>query len=336
MNETDGLELPATQKNLLQMARQGMLDLRGYERALKIIGFTPNTQKWNRFLDVLLLVLGAGLTVCGIYFFFAYNWAEMHRFVKMGIVGVLLLGLVIATSRLPEEKLPAKITLTVAGVLIGALLAVYGQVYQTGADSYKLFLGWVILMAGWVFVSKFTPMWFIWILLIDTTLILYWDQMVSWRSPQYSAIQLWGFAINGLFVLAWELFSGKTDWLVSRWTPRILSLINFYIVTAAATIFVSEGLDDDPYTLATSVVWLVFLPAMIYVYSQKKLDLFMLTLSAISLMTVFTTWVANQLDQSNFNNDFVPLILGLLIVGQTALVVTLLLRVSKSRKEVEQ
>ncbi len=336
MNETDGLELPATQKNLLQMARQGIFDLRGYERALKIIGFTPNTQKWNRFLDVLLLVLGAGLTVCGIYFFFAYNWAEMHRFVKLGIVGVLLLGLVIASSRLPEEKLPAKITLTVAGVLVGALLAVYGQVYQTGADSYKLFLGWVILMAGWVFVSKFTPMWFIWILLIDTTLILYWGQMVSDSSPHFLAILLWGFAINGLFVLAWEFFSNKTDWLVSRWTPRLLSLVNFFIVTAAATIFVSDGLGDDPYILAMAVVWLVFVPAMIYVYSQKKLDLFMLTLSAISVMTVFTTWVASQLDQSNFNYDFVPLILGLLIVGQTALVVTLLLRVSKSRKEVEQ
>lgn len=334
MNETDGLELPATQKNLLQMARQGMLDLRGYERALKIIGFTPNAQKWNRFLDVLQLVLGAGLTVCGIYFFFAYNWAEMHRFVKLGIVGVLLLGLVIAASRLPEDKLPSKIALTVAGVLIGALLAVYGQVYQTGADSYKLFLGWVVLMAGWVFVSKFTPMWFIWILLIDTTLILYWDQMISWNSPQYYAIMIWGFAIQGLFVLVWELFSGKTDWLVSRWTPRLLSLVNFYIVTAAATMFVIGGLDEDPYILASAAIWVVFVPAMIYVYSQKKLDLFMLTLSAISVMTVFDTWVGNWL--TDLTNDFAPLLIGLLIVGETALVVTLLLRVSKSQKEVEQ
>jgi len=336
MNETDGLELPATQKNLLQMARQGALDLPGYERALKIIGFIPDKHKWNRFLDTLLLVLGAGLTVCGIYFFFAYNWAEMHRFVKLGIVGVLLLGLAIATSSLPEKKLPSKITLTVAGVLIGALLAVFGQVYQTGADSYKLFLGWVVLMAGWVFISKFTPMWFIWILLIDTTLLLYWDQMIPYSSPHYLSILLWGFAINGLFMLAWELFSSKTDWLVSRWTPRLLSLVNFYIVTAAATMFVSDGWDDDPYILASAAIWLVFVPAMIYVYSQKKLDLFMLTLSAISLMTVFTTWVGYQLGESNITEDFIPLIVGLLIVGQTALVVTLLLRVSKSQKEAEQ
>lgn len=329
MKETDTVDVPASQKNLLHLAQNGVLDLRAYERALKIIGFTPDARKWNRFLDILLLVLGAGLMVSGIYFFFAYNWADMHRFVKLGIVEALILGMVVATSRLAPTNLPGKITLTVAGVLIGALLAVYGQIYQTGADAYTLFLGWTLLMAGLVFVSRFTPMWFIWILLVNTTLLLYWDQMVEYNSPIFTAIYLWGFVVNGLFILAWEFFSRRTDWLVSRWTPRVLSIAVFYVITAPALILVTGEWqwNRDPLVLSMSILFVIFIPIVIYVYSQKMLDLFMLTLSAISLMTVFTTWAGNLLDGLG---DFTPLVLGLLVIGQTALVVTLLLRVSKS------
>ena len=327
MKATDTMDVPASQKNLLPLAQNGVLDLRAYERALKIIGFTPDARKWNRFLDILLLVLGAGLMVSGIYFFFAYNWADMHRFVKLGIVEALILGMVVATSRLAPTNLPGKITLTVAGVLIGALLAVYGQIYQTGADVYTLFLGWTLLMAGLVFVSRFTPMWFIWILLVNTTLLLYWDQMVEYDSPIFNAIYLWGFVINGLFILAWELFSRGTDWLVSRWTPRVLSLIVFYALTAPAVLVVAGEWGRDPFILSMAILFVIVNPIVIYVYSQKNLDLFMLTLSAISLMTVFTTWAGNLLDGLG---DFTPLVLGLLVIGQTALVVTLLLRVSKS------
>ncbi len=326
MKEIDVLDLPATQKNLLQLARDGSLDLRAFERSLKIIGYTPGASNWNRFLNILLLVLGAGFAVSGIFFFFAYNWADMHRFVKLGIIESLILLMIITVSQITLDKLPGKITLTAAGLFVGALLAVFGQIYQTGADSYKLFLAWTLLMAGWVFISKFTPMWFIWILLINISMLLYWSQIVAYNSRFYNAFYIWLFLINGFFVLAWEIgFVSKVDWLTSRWTPRLLSLIVFYVVTAPPVMIIT-GEDPELDLLVMSALFVIVNLAVIYIYSRKMLDMFMLTLSAVSLMVVINTWAADKIDIG----DFTSLLIGVFIIAQTALVVTLLLRASKS------
>jgi len=325
MNEINPLDKNATFDALQLLAQKGVLDSQSYERALKIIGYTPDASKWNRFLNTLLLVLGAGFTVCGIYFFFAYNWADMNRFVKLGIIETMIVGLIIATSSISLGKLPGKITLTVAGVLVGALLAVFGQIYQTGADSYTLFFYWTVFISCWVFISRFTPMWFIWISLINTSVLLYWDQMVGYGSE--SQLMFFGFLINGVFILLWEFYSTKTDWLTSRWTPRILSAAVFYITTAAAVFFVTDELDKDTYIVILTILFVFINAAVLYIYSQKKLDMFMLTISAISLMVVFDTWFANLIEDAD---DFVPLILGVIIIAQTAITVALLLRTSKS------
>jgi uncharacterized membrane protein len=323
MKETDILDLPATRKNLLQLARNGLLDLRAFERSLKIIGDTPNASNWNRFLNILLLVLGAGLSVSGIFFFFAYNWAGMHRFVKLGIVEVLILLMVFAVSQLSLDKLPGKITLTVAGLFIGVLLAVFGQVYQTGADSYRLFLAWTILMAGWVFISKFIPMWFIWALLINTTLFLYLNQIVGLDDSVY----LWMFCTNGIFVLAWEFgLDRQLDWLTSRWPLRLLSLIVFYAITAPPVIIIFDG-ERTPELFIMSALFVVVNSAVIYIYSWEIPDMFMLTLSMASLMVVMNTWLVDNIHVG----DFTSLLIGVFIIAHTALGLTFLLWVSKSR-----
>ncbi|MCP5961019.1 DUF2157 domain-containing protein, partial [Klebsiella pneumoniae] len=40
---------------------------------------------------------------------------------------------------------------SVCGLMIGLSLAVIGQVYQTGADSYLLFLIWTLLLLPWLY-----------------------------------------------------------------------------------------------------------------------------------------------------------------------------------------
>ncbi|WP_315814113.1 hypothetical protein [Paraflavitalea speifideaquila] len=45
--------------------------------------------------------------------------------------------------------------LTAAAVLLGVLMAVFGQVYQTGANAYDLFLSWTIAITLWVVIANF-------------------------------------------------------------------------------------------------------------------------------------------------------------------------------------
>ncbi|MBC8290414.1 MAG: DUF2157 domain-containing protein, partial [Planctomycetes bacterium] len=45
----------------------------------------------------------------------------------------------------------------------GVFLAVFGQVYQTGADEWLLFAGWAGLILPWTALSRFEALWILWL-----------------------------------------------------------------------------------------------------------------------------------------------------------------------------
>jgi len=54
-------------------------------------------KQWKQFLSIFLLAAGVGFTVAGIIFFFAYNWEDLPKFAKLGIVQTLLVASVLLT-----------------------------------------------------------------------------------------------------------------------------------------------------------------------------------------------------------------------------------------------
>ena len=49
-------------------------------------------KQWKQFLSIFQLAAGVGFTVAGIIFFFAYNWEDLPKFAKLGIVQTLLVA----------------------------------------------------------------------------------------------------------------------------------------------------------------------------------------------------------------------------------------------------
>ena len=98
-----------------------------------------NKRQWNQFLSIFLLAAGIGFTVTGIIFFFAYNWDELPKFAKLGMVEVLLATSVLLAVFTRWSTLVKQVLLTGATFLTGTLFAVFGQIYQTGADAYYPF-----------------------------------------------------------------------------------------------------------------------------------------------------------------------------------------------------
>ena len=88
-------------------------------------------ESWNKFLKLFFISLGIGFTTAGIIFFFAYNWADLHKFIKIGLIEGLIIisSLVILFSKTSLDV--KNILLTGASVLVGVLFAVFGQIYQT-------------------------------------------------------------------------------------------------------------------------------------------------------------------------------------------------------------
>lgn len=133
----------------------------------------PSPRSWQLFIKWACLAIGLSFFVAGIVFFFASNWQHLHKFTKLGIlIGAIII--VVSFSLYPKlEPLIRKILLTVASVLTGVLFAVFGQVYQTGANAYEMFLAWMALTMVWVIVAKFPVLWLLYIVLGNITWFTY-------------------------------------------------------------------------------------------------------------------------------------------------------------------
>ncbi|MBK8392739.1 MAG: DUF2157 domain-containing protein [Saprospiraceae bacterium] len=154
---------------------------------------------WIKFLKLFFISLGVGFTVSGILFFFAYNWADLHKFAKLGLVQGLLIAATLTAvfSKLSQDI--KHILLTGSAILIGVLFAVYGQIYQTGANAYDFFLGWTLFTVIWAVIANYAVLWVLFILLINTTIFLYAEQVADhWSDIFVMALQ---FVINSLFLI---------------------------------------------------------------------------------------------------------------------------------------
>ena len=316
----DPLDLPATPDFLRHQARHGVFDGPVLRRAFALIGHTPAAQQWATFLNFLLLVLGTGLLVSGAIFFFAFNWAGMHRFAKLGLIeGSIAIAIGLALWQ-GLSTLPGKIALSAAAGLVGALLAVFGQIYQTGADSYQLFALWSILISGWVLLGRFTPLWFFWLLLLNMTL---WLGALETGGEQVGPTYAAMFALNALALAGWEWARTRgIAWLHSRWTPRLCASLALGALTSATltVIFASQGeLAGDSWLVGAAPLFVVVTVGLMYGYSQHLFDPFMLIITALAVCICLNSWLIRMLD---FDDEaIIFLILGILVIGETAGVV---------------
>ena len=86
-------------------------------------------------------------------------WDELPKFAKLGMVEVLLATSVLLAVFTRWSTLVKQVLLTGATFLTGTLFAVFGQIYQTGADAYHLFLGWTLFTFLWAVAIRFAPLW---------------------------------------------------------------------------------------------------------------------------------------------------------------------------------
>jgi uncharacterized membrane protein len=172
----------------------------------------PERSDWLRWTERLLLILGAILVCGGIGFVLVFTLEEQDVLTKFRLLlGTLTLLAGFAAWRPAGDKI-GKAALGGAQLTIGALLAVIGQVYQTGAEAWQLFAIWAILASLWARAARSAPHW--WLVVIVANLGL--QDYVSTRqgllnilesatsSPSQAAIQ-WLLAATALQLALWFL-----------------------------------------------------------------------------------------------------------------------------------
>lgn len=301
------------------ISRHSNMTEQGIERALKENVYNDK-ETWQKFLRLFLITLGIGFTTAGIIFFFAYNWADLNKFVKLGLIEVLIVATTI-TVLLPKIKRGTKnIILTGSSFLVGALFAVFGQIYQTGADAYDFFLAWTLFITLWVIVSNFAPLWLLFIVLINTTFFLYTDQVVKdW--PEILVITI-PFLFNTAILIASVLLDHyKKIEHIPKWFTYILTLGSVTFATAGIVFGI---LDDQPPLFVAFVVSVVLVFALGIWHGIRSKNTFYLAIIPLSLIIIFSTLFFKISDEL-----IMFLIVGLFIIASVTLVIINLLKLQK-------
>ncbi|MDZ7645454.1 MAG: DUF2157 domain-containing protein [Woeseiaceae bacterium] len=308
------------------------LDEAAYRRAVDLAGLAPDRAAFLRNLDRFLMAVGAMLIVAGVAAFFAWNWAGLHHMAKFALLQGGIVGAVILAWRLEPDSAGGRAALFAAAFLVGVLLAVFGQVYQTGADPYGLFVAWALLILPWVIVGRQAGLWLLLQVLLNLALILYWIQVLYppegwWQLSQLlgplvwlgSTVMDWRlasllFVLNAGAVVAWELAAARgVPWLQSRVYPRLTGLIALYTVLGPTLVMIFVASLDEQAQLAivSPALFVAVFAATLWYYQYRRFDLFMLTMAMFGGILVIMALAIRHA----FEGYGSPLLLAALLIG---------------------
>jgi len=310
MKPDDPLVRPVDERVVFDLYSARLLSAAARDAALA--GLRPQ-QHWWRWANRSLLFVGTALVLAGVVFFFAHNWKRMHPVAKFCLIETGLWVCAVGALRRGLDRISGKVLLLSASVLVGVLLAVYGQVYQTGADAYENFVLWAILILLWVVVARFAALWILWLVVTNVALILFFAQTDMPRDAEFYLFPLLGLW-NGLALALREYGAARgLDWLEQRWTRHLIWFAVLWFLTIPAIVMiVGEQFHDG-------VIWGVgeFVVALVagQVYFRRFApDVPALGFNIMAFCIVLLTLIGKVLVEFS-DGAFTFLLLGLIVLG---------------------
>ncbi|HEV2745702.1 MAG TPA: DUF2157 domain-containing protein [Allosphingosinicella sp.] len=277
---------------------------------LRAAGLVPTPADWQAFLGQLALWLGTVALAASVIFFFAFNWDDLGRFAKFGLVQAAIVAGLLVCWRADLDGMVGKAVLLLLSLLVGALLALTGQVYQTGADTFELFAWWALLILPWVLIGRFSPLWLLWLALLNLAVLLYFALFSNGETLLWML-----FALNGLALVAVE-GARRLDcsWLRDSWTPRLVAMASAGAATALMLWTIMGG--GDGFGLLAALAYFAWLAGLYAWYRRARPDLFMLAAGLLSLIVTVAAFLSRHMLEGGGGAGF--LFIGLVVIGMAA------------------
>lgn len=291
-----------------------LLSPNAVDAVLDITNARPNAGEIRQFSIRLLQLAGVLSIAAGVVFFVAANWSEIGVAGRFALVQFLLVVSVgLALWRPPPHALGSS-ALLLAFISTGALLALFGQTYQTGADVYELFLTWAVLALPLVLAARSAVVWAAWLLVLNVALLLFfgWQPSGGWLWAMFgpwsanTAVLL--LAPGVLNLLLWALAESlrRTRWSshVPRWLARLALAFAFgYLTWAGVQAVIHSAMTDND---ALALLGLLCLQAAVMFYALRtRDDVFPLALTAASLIVLSTSALGINSKLDDVENFFV-------------------------------
>lgn len=279
-----------------------------------------------------LQVLGFALIAVSILYLTAANWFMLPQFFQLAIPQIFLLLSAVASIFFVQHDYLVQCLHTISGLMIGLSLAVIGQIYQTGADSYLLFLIWSILLLPWLYrpnIGVFTLL----CIVSQLTLFLFFKQ--TFWADEYPVTFLFSLNLLSLFQFYFCLRCyQKLRYLFVLWFG-ILSIWHMGLFLygdsnlAFATAMVFTWIDLKIAYLISSF----FLLSVALTYFYRKRDQLCSVLSAVGLGITFTLVIFKWMNSLFRESEVLELFsIALVVFAWFALITFLLIKLIPQNK----
>ncbi len=327
-NETLAVKYPPlTRGSLMHLLHTKVFSYAAYEEAMSYLTLRPNTFGWMQFLQYVTGFFGVLLTASGAIFFIAANWASLHHFAKLALVasGVALgAGVCIAYN---FTGLLARLGLLFSCLLIGPLLAVFGQQYQTGAGLWQLLLVWGVVVVPLAIAGRQAELWGIAIALLYSAAWLFLSTtyyLSSWATHySYVGLVLLLCAAGGVYEYLAKFHAHKSafSWMTNRWLSRAMLLGALYVITGWMCIGIDQLFtfhrETIHFTVSTPIIYVLVMGGGWRWFRKVQPDLLMLTGGLFSAVCVLSFWIISSEFFRYFRlDDFIGVFLiGAILVG---------------------
>lgn len=296
---------------LLKWAAEQQLSASQVQQTQQYLALQPEPEDWCWLAQRLLLTGAVLLAASALIFFFAHNWPLMHYLSKLLLAAVVVLVAGGVATLTPAQSQIQKAALLGTALSTGALLALIGQIYQTGADIWQLFAAWAALITPLVLLSKSRLSYLLWFVLIELALLRYLDlSFLRWLTSFSNSTQI---------ILAVNCVLWATSWWL---LPRLgvkqrqyLHAITMLAVVIPATYGAMLGPWQQKYQL--NLLLFVGLAALAGGYFYRKTqDLLTAALWLFAAIAVATSLLAKALDNADELIGFN--LLALFVIGCSA------------------
>jgi uncharacterized membrane protein len=306
------LDLPAKRGRLHALAAAGILDPAELERGLIAIGHRPTTKSWSAYLYWQALIVGVVLLVAGTIFFVAANWSALPGFTRMAIVGGAMVVATLVGGYLGDTLAGRAVTL-LGGLLFGPLLAVYGQIYQTGADAWELFAPWTLVLIAYGALSRFVGTFVLALICLHITCFTWIDQALGADIYEGAGAQ----AIAGLALIDAVIVALSEHFTTGRDREVIARAAAFAGLALLVPFGVLTVFDELPEGGLPGLVLLVAgLVAIWAIYRARRPDIGMLAAFASVITLLTSTLVARVLFDGLDAELFGVTMLGVVVCAQ--------------------
>ncbi|WP_077617151.1 GDYXXLXY domain-containing protein [Bacillus sinesaloumensis] len=248
------------------------------------------------------------LVLSGVLYFFAANWPEFSRFEKLilAVAAMLLFYFlsIVSTKILSHQLFLGKWLLVAGAISFGLCVALIGQIYNSHADSYVLFVVWLIPALLLSISTRYGPFSILSFILFH---LAYWFYM---NPSSYNIIrtdfQEWLiYLVIAVINLILFIFTFSTSF--QNKAVRYMSYIMTHIMLITMSIFELY----EPYSGWTNLLYLGYAAISYFYLVTKKIDKYI----SIILFTMVSIYMCTKIIEIPFLFGDAIGFLGLQILG---------------------